>query len=115
MGYTIRAAESGASGWLKGGLGGGQKNQVSEAAAIQPIAKMTRRLTIRLPIFTPPLQVRVADDARKTLAPPSSRFARAPWRIRSPKKGRLPKNADQLGMSKLAVGLPIGSAWEIIV
>src|SRR6476660_488839 len=55
MGYTTRADESGASGWLKGGFGGGQKNQVSQAAANQPIARMTRRLTIRLPIVTPTL------------------------------------------------------------
>src|SRR5579862_3141453 len=87
MGYTIRAAESGASGWLKGGLGGGQKNQVSDAAAIQPIARMTRRLTMRFPILTPPLQVGVADSAGTTLVPSASAFARAPWRALAQKKG----------------------------
>jgi len=49
----MRADESGASGWLNGGLGGGQKNQVSQAAPNQAMARTTRRLIMRLPIPAP--------------------------------------------------------------
>jgi hypothetical protein len=65
----ICAVEFGASGWLNGGFGGGQKNQVRDAAASQPMTTTTTRPVIRFPILRAPNNV--PPESTGNASPPS--------------------------------------------